>query len=333
MIYNLNKKGAISLKVGIIGTGWFAKTHAAILADLDGVEVSAFCGTSIEKAEKEARNWSNAKGYSNVDEMLEKQKLDAVYICVPPMSHGAIEFALIDRNIPFFVEKPLGIDEQPLEIAKRIEEKGLITSVGYHWRYKETTRKALSLLQDRKVGMAQGFWMGDMPMVPWWRDVNKSGGQFVEQTTHIVDLLRFLCGEITEVYAAFSSNIMHEKVEGTTVSDVGSVSMKLKNGMIATISNTCILTDSSKVGLDLFTAEGIIELRNEHLREIKGKQIIEHKEQVNPYLAENNIFLEAVRTGNPAGILSDYKDSLKTHQVTLAANQSAISGQPIILGV
>jgi myo-inositol 2-dehydrogenase / D-chiro-inositol 1-dehydrogenase len=319
------------LKVGIIGTGWFAKTHAAILGDMDGVEVTAFCGTSIEKAEKEARNWSNAMGYSNVDEMLEKQKLDAVYICVPPMAHGAIEFALIERNIPFFVEKPLGIDEQPLEIAKRIAENGLITSVGYHWRYKETTKKALSLLQDRKVGMAHGFWMGDMPMVPWWRDVTKSGGQFVEQTTHIVDLLRFLCGDITEVYAAYSSMIMQEKVEGTTASDVGSVTMKLQNGMVATISNTCILKNSSKVGLDLFTEEGIIELRNEHLREIKGKQILEHKEQVNPYIAENKIFLEAVKTGNPAGILSDYKDSLKTHTVTIAANQSAISGQPIKL--
>jgi myo-inositol 2-dehydrogenase / D-chiro-inositol 1-dehydrogenase len=319
------------LKVGIIGTGWFAKTHAAILGDMDGVDVTAFCGTSIEKAEKEARNWSNAKGYSNVDEMLEKQKLDAVYICVPPMAHGAIELALIERNIPFFVEKPLGIDEQPLEIAKRIAEKGLITSVGYHWRYKETTKKALSLTQNREVGMALGYWMGDMPMVPWWRDVNKSGGQFVEQTTHIVDLLRYLCGEVTEVYAAYSTKIMQEKVEGTTASDVGSVTMKLQNGMVATISNTCILTNSSKVGLDLFTEEGIIELRNEHLREIKGKQILEHKDQVNPYIAENKIFLEAVKTGNPAGILSDYKDSLKTHTVTLAANRSAISGKPIRL--
>lgn len=319
------------MNVGIIGTGWFAKTHASILADMDGVEVTAFCGTSIEKSEKEARNWSNAKGYSNVEEMLEKQKLDAVYICVPPMAHGKIEFALIERNIPFFVEKPLGIDEQPIQIARKIEEKGLITSVGYHWRYKETTNKALEILQKSKVGMALGFWMGNMPMVPWWRNVNKSGGQFVEQTTHIVDLLRYLCGEITEVYSAYSNRIMQEKVEGTTVSDVGSVTLKLENGMVATISNTCILTDSSKVGLDLFTEAGILELRNDHLREVKGRQIFEYNEQVNPYMTENTIFLEAVRTGNPAGILSDYKDSLKTHQVTLAANQSATSGQPIIL--
>jgi myo-inositol 2-dehydrogenase / D-chiro-inositol 1-dehydrogenase len=319
------------MKIGIIGTGWFAKTHAAILAEMEAVEVSAFCGTSIEKAEKEARNWSNAKGYTNVEEMLDKQKLDAVYICVPPMAHGAIEFALIERNMPFFVEKPLGIDEQPLEIVKKIEEKGLITSVGYHWRYKETAQRALSLLQDRKVGLALGYWMGNMPMVPWWRNQKTSGGQFVEQTTHIVDLLRFLCGDITEVYAAYSSNIMKEKVEGTTVSDVGSVTMKLKNGMVATISNTCILPDSGKTGLDLYTDEGVLEIGNERLREVNGNQILEYKEQVNPYITENKIFLNAVKTGNPSQILSSYKDSVKTHQVTMAANQSAKSGHPIIV--
>ncbi|WP_308161353.1 Gfo/Idh/MocA family oxidoreductase [Bacillus sp. ISL-46] len=131
--------------------------------------------------------------------------------------------------------KPLGIHDEPYEITRKIEEQGLITSVGYHWRYKDITNKALSLLQERQVGMALGYWMGNMPMVPWWRDVKKSGGQFMEQTTHIVDLLRFLCGEIKEVYAAYSSRTMAEKVEGTTVSDVGSVILKLNNGIVANI--------------------------------------------------------------------------------------------------
>ncbi|ULT59742.1 Gfo/Idh/MocA family oxidoreductase [Neobacillus drentensis] len=320
------------MKIGFVGTGWFTKTHASILKEIDGVDITAFCGTSLEKAEKEARNWSNAAGYSNVEEMLDKQKLDAVYICVPPHAHGEIEAALIDRNIPFFVEKPLGNNEEPNDLARKIKEKGLITSVGYHWRYKDTTNRVLSLLNECRVGMALGYWMGSMPMVPWWRDVHKSGGQFVEQTTHIVDLLRFLFGDINEVYAAFNNQIMQEKVEGTTVPDVGSVTMKLKNGMIATISNTCILKNSSKVGLEIYSDEGIIELSNDLLRVVSGNRVEEYKEETNPYLAENKIFLNAVQTGDPSKILSTYHDALKTHRVTVAANQSAISGQPIYLG-
>ena len=320
------------MKVGFVGTGWFTKTHANILGEMNGVDVTAFCGTSLEKAEKEARNWSNATGYTNVEEMLDKQKLDAVYICVPPYAHGAIEHALIERNIPFFVEKPLAMNEEPDEIARKIAETGLITSVGYHWRYKDLTNRALSLLNESKVGMALGYWMGNMPMVPWWRDVHKSGGQFVEQTTHIVDLLRYFCGDINEVYAAFNNQIMQGKVEGTTVSDVGSVTMKLENGIIATISNTCILQNSSKVGLDIYSDKGVIELSNDLLRVVKGNRVEEYKEETNPYLEENRIFLQAVQTGDSSNILSTFQDALKTHRITVAANQSAIEGQPIYLG-
>ncbi|WP_257984401.1 Gfo/Idh/MocA family protein [Neobacillus cucumis] len=320
------------MKVGFVGTGWFTKTHASLLGKINGVEVTAFCGTSLDKAEKEARNFSNATGYTKIEEMLDKQKLEAVYICVPPHAHGPIEYALIERNIPFFVEKPIGLKDEPNEIVRKIEEKGLITSVGYHWRYKDITKRALSLLSDRQVGMALGYWMGDMPMVPWWRDVNKSGGQFIEQTTHIVDLLRFFCGEVKEVYAVYNNQIMEGKVEGTTVSDVGSVTMKLANGIIATISNTCILQNSSKVGLDIYSDEGVIELRNDLLRVMKGSRVEEYKEETNPYLAENKIFLDAVQSGDPSKILSNYQDALKTHRITVAANQSAISGQPIYLG-
>ncbi|PKG21522.1 Gfo/Idh/MocA family protein [Niallia nealsonii] len=321
------------MKIGMIGTGWFAKMHANILGEIDGVEVTAFCGTSLEKAEKEAKKWPNALGFTNVEEMLDKQKMDAVYICVPPMVHGRMELALIERQIPFFVEKPLGIGEEPSKIAKKIEEKGLITSVGYHWRYKETATRALSMMKERKIGMALGYWMGDMPLVPWWRDITKSGGQFLEQTTHIVDLLRFVCGDVKEVYAVYNDQIMQEKVEGTTVSDVGSVILKLNNGTIATISNTCILPTSHKIGLDLYTEEGVLEIRDDLLREVKGDRVLEYKEQSNPYVLENTIFLNAVKTGDSSQILSDYQDAAKTHRVTLAANQSAKKGESIVLGL
>jgi myo-inositol 2-dehydrogenase / D-chiro-inositol 1-dehydrogenase len=321
------------MKIGFIGTGWFANKHASILGEMNGIEVTAFCGTSIEKAETEARKWSNAKGYTNVEEMLDKQKLDAVYICVPPMAHGAIEKALLERRIPFFVEKPLGINDEPFEIARKIEEQGLITSVGYHWRYMDISKKAQALLQERQAGMALGYWMGSMPMVHWWRDVSKSGGQFIEQTTHIVDLLRFLIGEVKEVYSAYSSRVMESKVEGTTVSDVGSVILKLNNGIVANISNTCILPESHKAGLEIYTNEGVMEITSNLLRDIRGKELNEYRNQLDPYKVENEIFLNAVKTGDASHILSTYSDAVKTHAITLAAAQSAMTGLPVSLEV
>lgn len=91
----------MTLKVGIVGTGWFSKVHANLLAEMDNVRLQAVCGSSKAKGEDMARPY-DAAGYGDITEMLDTEKLDAVYICVPPQSHGAIERSLIKRDIPFY---------------------------------------------------------------------------------------------------------------------------------------------------------------------------------------------------------------------------------------
>ncbi len=322
----------MTLKLGFIGTGGIANHHLKNLTQMDGVTMSAFYDLDIKRAQNAASGHSGAKAFSNLEEMLDSTKLDGVYVCVPPMAHGDAENKLIDRGIPFLVEKPLGINrELPSAIGDRVKANKLITSVGYHWRYNESAVLAKQLLETSKAGMALGYWMGGMPMVPWWRVQAGSGGQFVEQTTHIVDLLRYMCGEVREVYAAYALQVMGEQVEGTDVPDVGTVTLKLANGMVATISNTCLLPVGHHVGLDLYTNKGVLELRGDGLREITPEGAKAHPNVANPYFVEDEAFLYALRTGDTSRILSDYEDSLLTHNVTIAANESAVSGKPIIL--
>jgi myo-inositol 2-dehydrogenase/D-chiro-inositol 1-dehydrogenase len=322
----------MTVKIGFIGTGGIANHHLKNLAQIDGVDVVAFYDVDIQRAQKAASERNGAKAFSNLDEMLDLSSLDGVYVCVPPMAHGDTELKLVARGIPFLVEKPLGINRDvPLAIGEKIKAKKLITSVGYHWRYNESASIAKQLLDQSKAGMALGYWMGGMPMVPWWRVQAVSGGQFVEQTTHIVDLLRYLCGEVREVYAAYALQVMGKQVEGTDVPDVGSVTLKLANGMVATVSNTCLLPVNHHVGLDIYTNKGILELRSDSLREITPEGSKMYGNVANPYFVEDEAFIHALRTGDTSRILSDYEDSLKTHDVTIAANESAASGKPISL--
>ncbi|MCD9020753.1 Gfo/Idh/MocA family protein [Cohnella silvisoli] len=322
----------MSVKLGIIGSGGIASHHLKNLVQMKDVTLAAFYDVDVQRAQKAASEHSGAKAYSNLDEMLDGSGLDGVYVCVPPMAHGDAENKLVERGIPFLVEKPLGINrELPLAIGEKVKAKKLITSVGYHWRYNESASLAKKLLGESKAGMALGYWMGGMPMVPWWRVQAGSGGQFVEQTTHIVDLLRYLCGEVREVYAAYALQVMGEQVEGTDVPDVGSVTLKLANGMVATISNTCLLPVGHHVGLDIYTNQGVLELRSEGLREITEEGSKTHENIANPYFVEDEAFIHALRTGDTSRILSDYEDSLRTHDVTIAANESAASGKPVSL--
>ncbi|MFD0960755.1 Gfo/Idh/MocA family protein [Paenibacillus chungangensis] len=322
----------MTVKLGFIGTGGIANYHIGSLVQIKDVSLTAFCDVDLGRAQRAASGHHGAKAYAKVEDMLDDNKLDGVYICVPPMAHGDVERQLIERAIPFLVEKPLGIDRNtPAAISQAVKAKKLITSVGYHWRYSEATNVAKQLLADRTPGMALGYWMGGMPMVPWWRVQTGSGGQFVEQTTHIVDLLRYLCGEVTEVYAAYSHKVMDKKVEGTDVPDVGTVTLKLANGMVATISNTCMMPVVHHVGLDIYTDKGVLEVRGNSLKEIGKEGVLTHTNKLQPTAAEDEAFIHALRTGDTSRILSDYEDSLRTHDITIAANESAVSGKPVSL--
>lgn len=322
----------MTLNIGMIGTGWFGMMHAAKLAQMEGVKVAAFAATSQEKANAAAARHEGARGYASVGDMLDDRKLDAVYICFPPFAHGDIELALIERGIPFLVEKPIGIGmETPNTILEAIKRKGLITSVGYHFRYMQGTDRAKALLEERKLGMAIGYWMGGMPGVSWWRSMEGSGGQFVEQTTHIVDLLRYTAGEVQEVYAAYGDRIMKEQAEGVTVPDVGTVTLKLASGAVASINNTCAIPAGDRSGLHLYTDKGVLELSGQGLVDIEAGKRTEYGNRTDPYEEENKAFLHAVRTGDASLIRSTYEDAWLTHRVTEAANESARTGLPVRL--
>lgn len=322
----------MTLNIGIIGTGWFSKVHADLLAGMKDVRLVAVCGSSKQKGEDMARPYG-AAGYGEVKDMLDAHKLDAVYICVPPQSHGAIERTLIRRDIPFFIEKPLGMStEIPASLLQDIKEHHLLTSVGYHFRYQDNIRRLKKSLSEDKIGMIVGQWMGGMPGVAWWRNQEQSGGQFTEQTTHIVDLLRYLGGEVKEVYGMFGNRIMHEKHEGVTVADVGTVSLKLENGIIANISNTCVLPDEvGRAGLSFYNEQAMLDWNPDRLLEVRSGASTEYAHIGNPYMIESEAFLHAVRTGDRSRILSDYEDGYKTLKVTCAAYESAQSGLPVKL--
>ncbi|MFD2611725.1 Gfo/Idh/MocA family protein [Paenibacillus gansuensis] len=324
----------MTLRIGMAGTGWFANVHAQLLNAMDGVQVTAVCGTSRDKADLFAAKLGGAAGYADFTEMLDGETLDAVYICVPPSSHGTMEEQLIERGIPFLVEKPLdaGI-EKPRRIAAMLEEKPLITSVGYHLRYRDTANRLREALKLGTVGMLSGEWMGNFVNNAWWPKQERSGGQFVEQTTHIVDLLRYTAGEVAEVYAAYAQRHVHTKYDQVSVDDVGTVVLKLRSGAVASLSNTCLLPDGVfEAGLKAYTPDGLWNWSMEELRHTATGQLTTIvKDQGNPYEAENAAFIQAVRTGDASLIRSDYSDALKTQEVTVAALESARSGKPVLL--
>ncbi|MDW8107382.1 MAG: Gfo/Idh/MocA family oxidoreductase, partial [Armatimonadota bacterium] len=156
-----------------------------------------------------------------------------------------------------------------------------------------------------------------------------SGGQLVEQTTHIFDLARYLVGEITEVfaYSLDRPELLHYPDGDVNVSDV--VCLKFENGAVGVITNTNGLRVPGEVGLKVYTPERIIEVSWGRMVEVEPNRKEEFFSRDNPYVRESQAFLEAIHTGDRSLIRADYREGVKTLAVTLAADESSRVGKPI----
>lgn len=323
----------MSVRIGFVGAGAMANVHLKNLEQIADAQLVAFADIDAAKAQTAADRFQ-AKAYTDYHEMLDKEALDAVYVCVPPFAHFDAELEAVKKGLALFVEKPIATTmAKAREIEQAIRAAGVISAVGYHWRYYDTTDRARELLADRTIGMTLGYWLGAMPGVAWWRVAEQSGGQMVEQTTHIFDLARYLCGEVEEVYAQYAVRTLQD-VPNFSVWDVSAATLRFQSGVVGQMASSCMVKKGGKVGLQLFAHELALEMGS------GGQLTVTRPDQEQPEvvaagipatLREDQVFVAAVKGGDAAGIRSPYADAVKTLAVTLACNESAQSGKPVRL--
>lgn len=318
------------MRFGFIGCGSIATLHMNNLSRMEGVELVAFCDVDEGRAKEAARRFKG-RAYTDHRIMLEKEPLDAIYICIPPYAHTDQEIAAAQAGVALFVEKPVALSlEKALEVRDAIKKAGVINAVGYQFRYFDGTDLLKERLQGKRIGMVMGQWMGTMPGTLWWRRKEMSGGQIVEQTTHLFDLSRYLVGEIVSVSTAAASRVLHQEFTDFNITDVGTINLWFADGTIGCITNTCLLRASYGIRLTLFTRDLIAEFSPTAVKFIEPHRTEEVRHQRQGHIYESLVFVEAVRTKNQALIRSDYADATQTLAVTLAAIESAEKGgEPI----
>lgn len=318
-----------TLSIGFIGAGGIARRHRDVLRGFPDVRLAAFSDPVLERAEALAHE-VGAVAYADFNTMLENEALDAVYICVPPFAHGAPEEAVIARGLPFFVEKPLAID---LETAERISEAavraGLVTAVGYHWRYMDTVDEAKALLSQNPARLVLGYWLDSTPPPTWWRHEAESGGQMHEQTTHLFDLARYLVGEVDQVFALGGTRPRPDLAD-LDILDTTTAALQFRTGAVGTLASTCLLNWNHRVGLHLFGEGMAIEISMHDIMIDIGQGRPVRGAGVDPVVLEDRDFVDAA-LGGENRIRTPYSEALHTHRLTLAANHSARSGQPVRL--
>jgi len=316
---------AEQVRIGFIGCGGNARWHMGTLSDMKDVKIVAVCDIKPELAESAAKQ-HNADAYTNHKAMLERDDLDAIYISIPVVAHGAPELDTIGRRLSFFVEKPVAINmEIAEEILTAVEKNNIITCVGYQLRYSGTVDVALEILQGKTINMVMGkYWcnsgIGD-PNI-WLRRMNKSGGQLVEQATHTIDMMRYFAGEVKEVFALQENRILKE----IDCPDVNSVCMRFGSGAIGSLTTTWAYDGdwSNANVVDILFEKSLM---NWTMGSLDIKPALEVPLPTKPDQIIDRVFVDAVKSGDGSKIRSPYSDAIKTLAVSLAMNRSGKSGK------
>ncbi len=190
------------MKVGVIGFGKMGMLHAGIVNGLAGHEVTAVAENSDFLAQSLKALKPGLAVYADHVEMLEKEKLDAVFITTPVFAHVDMCLDCIKRGIPFFVEKPLALSAKDTErLVAALDATPTVNMVGYMMRYIGPFRKGRELISSGALGELQSFnyslYVSQLfkPGKGWRYDKAKSGGGLMMgPTSHVVDLMSWYFG-------------------------------------------------------------------------------------------------------------------------------------------
>ncbi|MBN1673659.1 MAG: Gfo/Idh/MocA family oxidoreductase [Kiritimatiellae bacterium] len=322
---------AKKIRVAFIGTGGISRKHLQCITDFKDTEVAGLCDVNPDVL-KERQQAFGGETFADPEKMLDTVCPDAAVLCLPPFAHGPAEMACIKRNIPFLLEKPVEKDlAAARKIAREVAKRKLITSVAYQRRYDKRIQAARKIVGDYPLTLVYGGWLGRTPHGHRWLTQKKlSGGQMIEQTTHMFDLLRFLAGDAKGVFCYGAKGFI-EKSKLYNTDDATSAVIQMKSGAVATIMSSW---SSTGLGVTLtFSGPGItVQCGGDCQVQLAGKEEPEKlPESGNVNEAQERAFIDAVKTGDRSPIMCDYADGVKSLQISAAANESLETGKPVAI--
>ncbi len=322
------------LRVGFIGTGGIAQRHLKSLRQLgpERARPVAFCDIDEARAAQAAAGYGGTV-YTDSKRMVDAEDgLDAVFVCTPPFARAEPIEAAAARGLAIFCEKPPAFDaEQGRRALAAIRRAGVITNVGFMYRWLRAVDRARDLLEGRTIAAVRSaFLCGpavERNLPAWFYLQDRSGGPLMDQAIHVLDLHRYFAGEVASVHA-LAHTTFREHTADFTIQEAYSLNLAYASGAIASHLHSWACTaamgqvewisDRARLAVDLFA--------NRLIGTVDGTPVDETFTD-DPYLREVDQFLRAVADGDGMRMRSPYADGLHTCAVAWAGLRSAATGR------
>ncbi|HWR45644.1 Gfo/Idh/MocA family oxidoreductase [Sporomusa sp.] len=214
------------------GPGFYKADHSALVA---------VTGADLEQVRSYAARHHVPKVHESVDQLMQDDEIDIVYVATPPAFHKEYAIRCIQAGKPVYIEKPMAQTyEGCREIVEAARKAGVPAFVAYYRRAMDRFVNVKKLLDSKVIGelrfvnvmMAQQAAPEDYNRenLPW-RLIPRiaGGGKFLDMAIHTMDILDFCCGPFAEVNGKASNQAGLYEVE-----DIVTANWKFANGVHGT---------------------------------------------------------------------------------------------------
>jgi len=144
---------AETVRVGVVGLGYWGPNLARNLAAIPGCELAWLCDADADKREKLARAHPGARTTGELGEVLADEALDAVVLATPVPTHADLSVAVLEAGKHCFVEKPLATSAADAERAVRAaEQSGRVLMVGHLLEYHPAVTRLKEMIDAQELG-------------------------------------------------------------------------------------------------------------------------------------------------------------------------------------
>lgn len=273
-------------KVGIIGCGRISPFHGMPVKSQPNAQLVACCDLKEERAIDRAKLYGCKKTYTDFEEMIVKEKLDVVHICLPHYLHSPIAVRAMELGCHVLTEKPMAISmEQAKAMVDTAKKTGKTLGVIFQNRYNagsQLVKKALEAGHLGKILAAKcnvtwcrtpeyytgSDWKGTWEM--------EGGGAIIDQAIHTIDLMCWFIGygknganlDWADVSIA---NRNHHNLKNTTgatidVEDSADGLISFKDGVKASFWAMNYYSHDAQVEIELSCELGMVKITAEEAK-------------------------------------------------------------------
>jgi predicted dehydrogenase len=227
------------VRIAVVGTGAIAQlTHIPVLAKMRGANLVALCDNDAARARALADRFGVPDVFTDFEELLDSDELDAVVIATPNHLHEPHVLSALRKKLHVLCERPLSLTARGIERCLTAAEKsGRVLAVGHNHRFRSDVQALGQFIRNGELGQVTSIRAGSLHVkknADGWRTrrAEAGGGVFLEHGFPLFDLAMWIAGEPDPVRLVSS---MRRGRGAGAVEDAMQIFLECANGLVVNL--------------------------------------------------------------------------------------------------